>query len=73
MAYTSAPAYAISREAIPLSEQEKSISSMAKDVLKLCRNTLLVNLRFLDAALSWLEPMELSEPTSATEGHGKSY
>ena len=32
--------------------REEQLDALARDVLRLSRNTLLVNLRFLDAALS---------------------
>ena len=35
-----------------MTEQEQRLDQLARDVLRLSRNTLLVNLRFLDAALS---------------------
>lgn len=35
-----------------MTEQEQRLDQLAQDVLRLSRNTLLVNLRFLDAALS---------------------
>ncbi len=52
-------------------EQEKSVSraeQLARDVLTLARNTLLVNLRFLDAALSQFSMEALPEGTIATDG-----
>ena len=56
-----------------MNEQETRISELAGEVLRLSRNTLLVNLRFLDAALSRLEPMELPELTYATDGRYLAY
>ncbi|MBR2743646.1 MAG: metallopeptidase [Clostridia bacterium] len=55
--------------------EEKSIrrSQLARDVLSLSRNQLLVNLRFLDAALSRLEPVEIQELTYATDGRFIAY
>ena len=38
-----------------MTEKEEKLNKLAKDVLILSRNTLLVNLRFLDAALSQFE------------------
>lgn len=52
-------------------DQEKSINkadTLAKDVLTLSRNTLLVNLRFLDAALSQFSLQNWSGPALATDG-----
>ena len=56
-------------------EQEKTeqFSRLAREVLTLSRNQLLVNLRFLDAALSRLEPVELPGLTYATDGHYLAY
>lgn len=48
-------------------EKLKKADSLARDVLKLSRNTLLVNLRFLDMALSRLEPKPSDVPL-ATDG-----
>ena len=45
------------------------LNELAADVIKLSRNQLLVNLRFMDAALSRLEPMPLKGVPIATEGH----
>ncbi len=53
-------------------EQLEKRDRLAADVLRLSRNTLLVNLRFLDAALNRLEPLRLppeaEEMTIATDG-----
>ena len=35
-----------------MTKQEQSLDQLAQEVLRLFRNTLLVNLRFLDAAVS---------------------
>ena len=40
-----------------MDEQIEKRNKLALDVLRLSRNTLLVNLRFLDAALNQLEPL----------------
>lgn len=51
--------------------QEKHVNkadALARDVLMLSRNTLLVNLRFLDAALSQFEPVDQGVETLATDG-----
>ena len=54
-------------------ERAAQISRLAQDVLKLSRNQLLVNLRFLDAALSRLEPAETEEIGFATDGRYLAY
>ena len=56
-----------------MDESERRISELAREVLRLSRNTLLVNLRFLDAALSRLEPVEIPELTYATDGRALGY
>ena len=48
-------------------EQQKQLNKLARDVLILSRNTLLVNLRFLDSALSQFELVPY-EGSLATEG-----
>lgn len=51
--------------------QEKNVNradTLARDVLMLSRNTLLVNLRFLDAALSRFELADQGTDTLATDG-----
>ena len=48
---------------------EQKIDNLARDVLKLSRNTLLVNLRFLDAALSRFELHPYADTSVATDGH----
>ena len=52
-----------------MNEQREKLSRIAKDVLNLDRNTLLVNLRFLDMALSQFELIENDAITLATDGH----
>lgn len=49
-------------------EQNERILSLANEVLKLSRNTLLVNLRFLDAAISRLIPLTSEKGTLMTDG-----
>lgn len=49
-------------------EQQLKIDKLAGDVLKLSRNTLLVNLRFLDAALAQLIPLIRDEGNMGTDG-----
>lgn len=49
-------------------EQQLKIDKLAGDVLKLSRNTLLVNLRFLDAALAQLIPVIRDEGYMGTDG-----
>ena len=51
-----------------MNESENRIEALAREVLQLSRNTLLVNLRFLDAALSRLEWKTIPELTYATDG-----
>lgn len=51
-----------------MDEQIEKRNKLAADVLRLSRNTLLVNLRFLDAALSRLEPMQTEAFSLATDG-----
>lgn len=54
-------------------EKAEQVSMLAREVLTLSRNQLLVNLRFLDAALSRLEPLELPAVTYATDGRFLAY
>ena len=49
-------------------EQQKRMDKLAQDVLQLSRNTLLVNLRFLDAALAQLKLLVLDTVSLATDG-----
>lgn len=51
-----------------MSEKAEKLKRLAKDVLILSRNTLLVNLRFLDAALSQFEFFPIEESTLLTDG-----
>ena len=51
-----------------MSEKTEKLDKLAKDVLILSRNTLLVNLRFLDAALSQFEFFPIEESTLLTDG-----
>ena len=46
----------------------KKLENLAKEVMLLSRNTLLVNLRFLDAALSQFELIPIEESTVLTDG-----
>ena len=48
-------------------EQRLRMEKLARDIIRLSRNTLLVNLRFLDSALSQFEPV-VFDGTYATEG-----
>lgn len=50
------------------SEKNKKIDKLARDILLLSRNTLLVNLRFLDAALSQFELCPADRSTLLTDG-----
>ena len=49
-------------------EKTEKLNKLAKDVLILSRNTLLVNLRFLDAALSQFEFFPIEESSLLTDG-----
>ena len=49
-------------------EKEEKLQKLAKDVLILSRNTLLVNLRFLDAALSQFAYFPIEESSLLTDG-----
>lgn len=51
-----------------MSEKAERLNKLAKDVLILSRNTLLVNLRFLDAALSQFEFFPIEESSLLTDG-----
>ena len=56
-----------------MNEQIEKRNKLALDVLRLSRNTLLVNLRFLDAALNQLEPLIVEGLTLATDGEALAY
>ena len=56
-----------------MDEQIEKRNKLAADVLRLSRNTLLVNLRFLDAALNQLEPLPVEGLTLATDGEALAY
>lgn len=56
-----------------MDEQLSKRNKLAADVLRLSRNTLVVNLRFLDAALSRLGPMATEEISLATDGRTLAY
>lgn len=49
-------------------ERNDKLNKTARDVLRLSRNTLIVNLRFLDVAISRLEPVPVDNLTLATDG-----
>lgn len=53
-------------------DQDEKMDALARDVLKLSRDTLLVNLRFMDAALSQFEEVPY-HGTLATDGHHLAY
>ena len=55
------------------SEQNEKIDKLARDVLLLSRNTLLVNLRFLDAALSQFKLWPIDTSTLLTDGRNILY
>ena len=48
--------------------QQSDPERLAREVLNLSRNTLLVNLRFLDAALSMFEPVAIEQDELLTDG-----
>ncbi len=56
-----------------MDEQLTKQNKLASDVLRLSRNTLLVNLRFLDAALNQLEPLPVEGLSFATDGEALAY
>ena len=56
-----------------MNEQIEKRNKLAEDVLHLSRNTLLVNLRFLDAALNELELIPVDEVNLATDGQLLAY
>ena len=51
-----------------MEDKREKISKLALEVLQLSRNTLLVNLRFLDSALSMLRYHRMGEGTQMTDG-----
>ena len=51
-----------------MNEAQKKLNNLAREVLILSRNTLLVNLRFLDAALSQFELLPIEKSTLLTDG-----
>lgn len=51
-----------------MSETSEKLNKLARDVLLLSRNTLLVNLRFLDMALSQFDLVPVQESTLLTDG-----
>jgi len=51
-----------------MTEKQEKWNNLALEVLKLSRNTLLVNLRFLDAALSQFEMVPIEETSLLTDG-----
>lgn len=51
-----------------MTDKQEKVNKLAWDVLILSRNTLLVNLRFLDAALSQFEFFPIEESTLLTDG-----
>lgn len=58
----------MSKGGMALPDPKEQINNLALDVLKLSRNTLLVNLRFLDMALSQFAYHEIEEGTLLTDG-----
>ena len=53
--------------------KQNRINKSARDVLTLSRNTMIVNLRFLDMAMSMLEWMQLDSGTYMTNGEQFGY
>lgn len=51
-----------------MDEKQQKLDALAREVLTLSRNTLLVNLRFLDAALSMFEFFPIEESSLLTDG-----
>ena len=51
-----------------MTEGKMRINKAARDVLRLSRNTLIVNLRFLDTAISRLQPVPVDNLIYATDG-----
>ena len=54
-------------------EQQNKAEQLAREILVLSRNTLLVNLRFLDAALSQFELVPVEESSLLTDGQDLYY
>ena len=51
-----------------MNDKQQKLDSLAREVLTLSRNTLLVNLRFMDAALSMFELFPINESSLLTDG-----
>ena len=51
-----------------MNEKQEKMNTLAHDVLILSRNTLLVNLRFLDVALSQFELLPIETSSLLTDG-----
>lgn len=51
-----------------MTEKQEKLNQLARDVMNLSRNTLLVNLRFLDMALSRFTYYEIPDNTMLTDG-----
>lgn len=51
-----------------MTEKQEKLNKLVRDVLILSRNTLLVNLRFLVAALSQFELFPIDDSTLLTDG-----
>ena len=58
---------------MPNEEQQKKIQKIALDVLNLCRNCLVINLRFMDSAISRLTLTEGVTKRTATDGENYYY
>lgn len=51
-----------------MTEKQKNAEQIAEEILRLSRNMLLVNLRFLDAALNQLELLPITDSSFLTDG-----
>ena len=58
---------------MPNEEQQKKIQKIAQDVLNLCRNCLVINLRFMDSAISRLTLKDGVTERTATDGENYYY
>ena len=50
------------------SEKEQKMNELAEDILRVCRNSLIMNLRFLDTAVSRLKFIPMKSGTIAVDG-----
>ena len=63
----------VSDEAAVGSPADQEVSALARDVISLARATLVVDLRFLDGALSELTPADVPDATFGTDGRHLTY